>query len=397
VWVKVVMNGSFGMRPKKTMAARALPMAKALVARGHHVTLLLPPWSNPEDSGRVYEEDGVRIENIDLPARFPLSFHYLTTRRLVKRASSLKPDVIHCFKPKAYAGLSAYWIWQLKRLHLANAHLVIDTDDWEGAGGWNDLERYSWAQRRAFAWQEQWGLRHCDALSVASRALESIVWSMGIERDKVVYVPNGVEVGRWKMEVGSNLQLPSSNLRSPVLLLYTRFFEFKIERILAVFARVLESMPQTRLRVIGKGLFGEEEELLAQAKARGWEDRVRYDGWIQPERLPVELAQADAAIYPLDDTLINRAKCAMKLIDLLSAGVPVVADAVGQNIEYVRHNETGLLVPSGDVDAMANAVAALLNDRGQAQKLGDAAAHDVRDRFGWDRLVERVECAYGWR
>jgi len=34
----------------------------------------------------------------------------------------------------------------------------------------------------------------------------------------------------------------------------------------------------------------------------------------------------------------------VKLIDLLSAGVPVVADAVGQNSEYIRHNETGLLV-----------------------------------------------------
>src|SRR3972149_227933 len=116
--MRLVMIGPFGLKPKRTMAVRALPMAKALVARGHAVTMLLPPWSNPEDSGRAFEEGGVRVENVALPPRMPLPFHIRTTRRLMQRALSLTPDVIHCFKPKAYAGLSAWWLWQIKRLGL---------------------------------------------------------------------------------------------------------------------------------------------------------------------------------------------------------------------------------------------------------------------------------------
>ncbi|MGH2593700.1 MAG: glycosyltransferase, partial [Anaerolineae bacterium] len=61
---------------------------------------------------------------------------------------------------------------------------------------------------------------------------------------------------------------------------------------------------------------------------------------------------------------------------------------------YIRHNETGLLVRSGDVAAMADAVVTLLNDRVRARMLGQAAARDMRTRFGWDRLVEAVEQAY---
>jgi glycosyltransferase involved in cell wall biosynthesis len=101
------------------------------------------------------------------------------------------------------------------------------------------------------------------------------------------------------------------------------------------------------------------------------------------------------AIHPFDDTLINRTKCSVKLIDLLSAGVPVVADAVGQNAEYIRHNETGMLVSSGDVEAMAQAVIDLLIDREKADRLGRRAAQDVGERFSWERLVLDVERIYG--
>ncbi len=390
--MRIVMIGPFGLRPKGTMAARALPMARALAMRGHAVTMLLPPWSNPEDSGRVYDEGTVRIENIDLPPRRPLAFDVLTTRRLVKRALAFKPDVIHCFKPKAYAGLAAWWVWRLKGLGLSRVRLVVDSDDWEGAGGWNDREGYSWAQKRMFTWQEQWGLRHCDALTVASRALESIVWSMGVPQSKVLYVPNGVEVGSWRLEVGGvSANHPTGQ---PTILLYTRFFEFKVGRVLDVFGRVLQSVPDANLLVVGKGLFGEEERLLEQAAALGWGERVSYEGWIDPADLPGVLTRADVAIYPFDDTLLNRTKCAVKLIDLLAAGVPVIADAVGQNVEYIRHDETGILVPSGDAAAMADAIVTLLHEHRRARILGGAAARDVRTRFGWNRLVETVERAY---
>ncbi len=379
------------------MAARALPMARALAARGHSVAMLLPPWSNPEDSGRAFEDSGVRVENIELPPPRPVLFHLSTTRQLVRRALVFNPDVVHCFKPKAYAGLSAWWLWRMKRLGRMRARLVVDTDDWEGAGGWNDRESYSWMQKRMFAWQEQWGLRHCDALTVASRALESIAWSMGVPPSKVFHVPNGVEVGSWKLEVGSaasNLQPPTSNLQPPTLLLYTRFFEFKIERVLELLGRVMQSVPDARLLVVGKGLFGEEAELLARAQAAGMGDRLEYAGWVDPAELPALFARADVAIYPFDDTLLNRTKCPVKLTELLAAGVPVVADAVGQIAEYIRHNETGVLVSSGDVTAMADAVAALLKEHRRARALGSAAARDVRARFGWERLVDVVEQAY---
>ena len=189
--MRIAVIGPFGLRPKGTMSVRALPLARALVARGHAVRMILPPWDWPQDAGCKMQDAGVEIENIELPAGVPGLFHLNTTRRLVQRALDFQPDVIHCFKPKAYAGLAAWWVWQLKRMGRVKACLIIDTDDWEGAGGWNDLNSYSWAQRQMFAWQEQWGLTHNDGVTVASKALQSIVYSLGVKPDRVCYVPNG--------------------------------------------------------------------------------------------------------------------------------------------------------------------------------------------------------------
>ena len=403
--MRIAMIGPFGLRPKGTMAVRALPMARALVKRGHAVTMILPPWDYPDDANRSFDDAGVSIENIILPRSIPLLFHINTTRRLVKRALAFQPDVIHCFKPKSYAGLSAWWLWQMKRIGLIKARLIVDTDDWEGAGGWNDFSRqssvvssqlsavsgqYSWAQKKMFAWQENWGLRHNDGVNVASRALQSIVWSLGVKRERVVYVPNGVQPSA----VSGQWSAVSDQRAAMTILLYTRFFEFKVERVIEVLRRVIEQVPEAKLLVVGKGFFGEEDELLRQAAAIGLRDQIEYQGWVDAGRLPELFGRSSVAIYPFDDTLINRTKCSVKLIDLLAAGVPVVADAVGQNVEYIAPNDTGMIVPSGDVEAMANAVIDLLRDPDRRLQLSEKAMRDVRERFDWDCLVEAVEQLY---
>jgi glycosyltransferase involved in cell wall biosynthesis len=415
--VRVVMIGPFGLRPKGTMGGRALPMARALAARGHSVTVILPPWQNPEDAGCSWQEDGVTVENVSLPPRIPGLFHLLIALRLACRALALRPDVVHLFKPKAYSGLTHWLLSWLPRTR--RPCLVVDTDDWEGHGGWNEIGGYTPAQRRFFAWQERWGLTHAGAVTVASRTLESLVWALGVPPRRVFYVPNGVAESKEARNKKQEASDDQSCILHPAscILLYTRFFEFSVSRVVEILRRVREAVPEARLLVVGKGFCGEEEELLRLATQSGltvqrdpppitfhvsrftfhasrFTPDVIYYGWVPFDTLPTYFAQATLAIYPFDDTLVNRTKCAVKLRDLLAAGVPVVADAVGQNREYIRHGETGWLVSPGDVTAFAEAVVRLLQDAQLRQRLGRAAARDLRERFAWARLVETVERAY---
>jgi len=393
--MKIAFVGPFALQPKRTMAVRALPLAKALVARGHEVQMWLPPWDNPQDAGREWQDGGVQIHNVALPPHLPLAHHALLTQRLVRGALRGRPDAVHCFKPKAYAGLSAWTLWQLKRLGVAHTRLVVDTDDWEGPGGWNELQHYSGTEQRFFAWQERWGLRHNDALTVASRTLQSIAWSLGVPPAQVHYLPNGAsatvtpsvdEIDALRERYGLH--------DAQVALLYTRFFEYGVERGWAIMRGVLEQLPDVRWLVVGKGLFGEEEQLLELARSQGRETDVCYAGWVPPEALPAHFALADVAIYPFDDTLVNRCKCAVKLIDLLAAGLAVVADGVGQNGEYIEHGVSGLLVRPGATAAFVAAVVHLLRDTELARQLGRGARERIRENYLWERLATIAEQAY---
>lgn len=383
------MVGPFGLSPRMTMRVRALPLGKALVRRGHTVTLLLPPWQNPEDAGRRWTDEGVRIHNVDLPRRVPGWFHGRLTARMVRQVHRMEPDVLHVIKPKAYGGLVHY---ALRRRY----PVVVDTDDWEGPGGWNVQGGYpSWMQR-FFTWQERWGLDHADAVTVASRALETLVWARGIPPDRVYYLPNGVN----PPQMGP--QRPDGE--RPTMLLYTRFFEFDLDRLWRIVAGVRERQPDARLLVVGAGFEGEEDALLAEARRAGWtvsetwppepDADLVYAGWGTDENLPLSFALADVALYPFDDTLLNRTKCPMKLMDLQAAGVPVVADAVGQIAQTVESGRTGLLVPAGDEQAFIEALLILLESPQRCRAMGMTAQTSISRRFDWDRLSLAAESAY---
>jgi glycosyltransferase involved in cell wall biosynthesis len=389
--MRVTFIGPFGLRVKGTMSRRALAMARALAARGHQVDIILPPWDCPEDSRREWEEEGVGVHNIALPPRFPLLFHLLITWRLVRRALALQPDVVHCFKPKAHAGLSAAVIWFLRRLGWTRVWLVVDSDDWEGWGGWNEIGDYTWVQKRFFAWQERWGLTHCDALTVASRALQTLAWSLGVVPKRVFYVPNGTPHASRFTPHASRFTFHASRF---TVLLYTRFFEFQAGRVIEVFERVAAEVPEVQFLIVGKGLSGEEEKLLHLASQRGLADRMVYAGWVEPIELPGYLAAADVAIYPLDDNLLNRARCSAKLVDLMAAGLAIVAEDVGQSREYIEQGRSGLLAEAGDTEAFARCVVKLLRDERLRGAMGNEARRRVCEEFAWERLVERIERAY---
>lgn len=394
--MKIVFIGPFGLQPKGTMSVRALPLAKALVKQGHSVTVVIPPWDDRQRSGQSWEEEGVQVINITLPPRLPVLFDIMLTRSLAAQAIALKPQVVHFFKPKGYAGLAHLLLWWLRRLGAFKARLVVDADDWEQA--WNERLPYSGLQKRLFAWQENWGLRHADAVTVASRALQRLTMAhRRHDSAKIYYVPNGYPSGSRARAGGLTAQAVREKWQlgqAPVVLLYSRFAEFRLGRIVTLVRRVAQEMPEARWLIVGQGLQGEDEKLKRQIAQAGLDKYARFTGWLPPEDLPACFAAANAAIFPYSDTLINRTKCSVKLIDLLAAGVPVVADAVGQNCEYIQPEVSGVLVSAEDDAAFEAALLDLLRDPHKQHQLGQAAASSVRQHFNWAGLSQFVTGAY---
>jgi glycosyltransferase involved in cell wall biosynthesis len=74
-------------------------------------------------------------------------------------------------------------------------------------------------------------------------------------------------------------------------------------------------------------------------------------------------------------------------------GLPVVATAVGGVPEAVRDGVEGVLVPSGDPDALADAITELATDPDRRERMG-RAARERADAFGAEHAVRRIEAIY---
>lgn len=391
--MKIVFLAPFGIRPKGTVIARMLPLAGELQNIGHTVTIIAPPYTNPEDSGKVEVVRGVRLANVTLPSCGKALGTLLLAWRMFRATLAEKPDVVHLFKPKGYGGLAAMLMLSLRRAGIHMPVLCVDTDDWEGKGGMNDLHAYSPAEKRLFAFQEQWLSRHSVGMTVASRELECLTKGLGVPAERIFYLPNCVEDvppgdgARVRKKLGIDADVP-------VVLLYTRFFEFAQNRLHRVFAETFRLVPNIRFLVVGKGRHGEEDQLLRASREMGFAPALAMAGWLEPEDIPDYLAAADVAIYPLDDTVVNRAKCPAKLIEVIRAGIPVVVDRVGQATEYMPVVDSNLLCEPGNGEEMVEKIVTLLRDRDKSQLLGRDGRRSLLLRYNWKNIAKGLDSFY---
>ena len=383
----------FGIRPKGTLIARMIPLAAELQTMGHVVIIIAPPYTNPEDSGKTEVVRGVTVINISLGPVTGAAVTPFLAHRMFWQARAERPDLVHLFKPKGYGGIAAMVHLMLLRLGASFPPLFVDTDDWEGKGGMNDMHPYSRAERIVFGIQEARLPLRAAGVTVASRALEVMVVAMGIPRQRLLYLPNCV--GDPPSGNGTALRKRMGIApETPVVLLYTRFFEFSQEKLHFLLAEIFRQIPGVRFLVVGKGRLGEEELLLAAGRKMGFAPALVMAGWVEPISLPDHLAAGDLALYPFSNTLVNRTKCPAKLTEILLAERAVIADNVGQLAEYIDPGRSGILCDPDNWEEMANQAVRLLNDPELRRTVGESGGRYLRERFRWFDFAQRLDNLY---
>jgi glycosyltransferase involved in cell wall biosynthesis len=155
--------------------------------------------------------------------------------------------------------------------------------------------------------------------------------------------------------------------------------------LLAAVARVRERLPAIRLLLVGGGAL--RRDLVARAEALGLAEVVIFAG--SRGDVPEILAALDLFVLPsLWEGLPNA------VLEAMAAGLPVVATAAGGTPEVVVDGETGLLVPPGDVTALAEAIERLLRDPGLRRKMGEAGRKRVEGHFTIEQTVAQTVALY---
>ncbi len=150
-------------------------------------------------------------------------------------------------------------------------------------------------------------------------------------------------------------------------------------------AVVAADHPEITWHILGDGAL--RNDLQTKAIKAGLGDRVKFVGRVVD--VPSHLAKLQVGVNCSDSEGFSNA-----LLEYMFKGCAVVATDVGGNAEAVRSGETGLLVPAGDVFALAEELKRLVEDVSLRRRLADNARRFVENNFNWDRCVAAHEAVY---
>ena len=158
---------------------------------------------------------------------------------------------------------------------------------------------------------------------------------------------------------------------------------------ISAFASLVPRFPGLRLVIAGDGPV--RNDLERQAVELGVSNLIDFLGWVNPETVPALMNRATLVVMP------SRWEEAFGLVALEAALMarPVVATRVGGLPEVVAHEQTGLVVEKDDHQALAGAIAFLLEHAEVAVKMGKSACLRAQDLFSLKRHVDAYHDLYG--
>ena len=333
-----------------------LTLLPALAAAGEEVAFVGlddPRW----DPQPFYER--LAVAHVRLAC--PRDLDPALARRLRSELRRLRPDVVHTHLVHAdvYGALAS----------LRQPWALVSTkhnDDPFRAGPFRFVERVL--------------ARRADRVIAITRALARFtVDRVGLPARKVDVVHYGLD------------ELPAPWAEGPpppaegrLLLAVARLTE---QKGLDVAVRALPAIPgDVRLAVLGEG--PARPALEALARELGVERRLLLPGRVGD--VAAWLERAAVVVHPA-----RWEGFGLAVLEAMLASRPVVASAVSSIPELVADGETGVLVPPDDPDALASAVAALLQEPERAERLGRAGRERARSEFSVAAMASGTLSAYG--
>jgi glycosyltransferase involved in cell wall biosynthesis len=134
---------------------------------------------------------------------------------------------------------------------------------------------------------------------------------------------------------------------------------------------------------------GDVEGVRAAIAAAPWGTRVRLPGWVEGAEKAGYLARAGVFLLPSYAEGLPVA-----VLEAMAHGLAVITTPVGGIPDAVVDGETGIMVPPGDVPAIARACVSLLRDADLRARLGACARRRVEDRFEVSRVLGELYATY---
>jgi glycosyltransferase involved in cell wall biosynthesis len=213
-----------------------------------------------------------------------------------------------------------------------------------------------------------------DAIACISRGIEREVLAQGVPRERVHYLPNPVDTHRFAPASVDDRHALRATLGVPPDAVLCAFVGrlSKEKGVMELVQAWAAARPAAQLVIVGPPMTDHPWDVSKPAQefvaSHGLGDRVRFVGAQPPDAVAAWLRASDFAAQPSHFEAMGLAAA-----EAMASGLPVIATDTGGYRDFVMPNETGLLVPVGDVPALAAAITTLTTDAPLRTQLGRQA------------------------
>lgn len=197
---------------------------------------------------------------------------------------------------------------------------------------------------------------------------------------RVITVANPIEAEAF-------LRLDETRRRRNVVLFLGRLDDQKgtIDLVEAVF-RARREIPDIKLWFAGEG---DMPSIVARAQERQMREALEFLGWVDGQAKARVLAEASVYVLPS-----YREGSPLAVLEAMAAGLPVIATAVGGIPDVIENDRNGILVPPGDIEALAAALLKMLRDPALCSEMGKISRAKIMARFSTSTTMRQIEALY---
>lgn len=385
----LVLSSVYARHPSDSEVPWMRESIKHLVAAGHHVEILAPSWKGLPD----HEIDGVVVHRFRYA---PRSVEYLTGEEGAASKTRGRPWLQLLAVPYIAFGFVRCWKlcepgkFDVLHVHWPFPHGLMAQAGRLRAGlpcvlNFHGAELLLMRRKKWIRPILRWLLGQSEAVLCNSNFTRGRIEE--VRKVPVELSPYGTTLP----DAPSGTKLPR-HAEDPFRILFVgRHIERKgIEHLIDAMA-FLEGDRFT-LDIVGHG--DRTEVLKARALATG-DVRIRFPGKLPSEDLARAYAEANVFVLPaVVDSKGDTEGLGVVLIEAAEMGLPLVGSDVGGIPDVVVDNETGLLVPPADPQALADALRRLADDPVLARHLVEGARARTRELFSWDVVIPHLEGVY---
>jgi rhamnosyl/mannosyltransferase len=344
--------------------------AEGMQARGHQVRVLVT------NTGRRTVTESIRGVSVVKTGRqfnvssAPVSFELPRYLRQLGRDS----DIVHLHAP--------YPPGELAQLAVRAGQRTVITYHSDIVKQATLLKFYAPFLRRI--------LRRADAIFVSNPTYAQGSRFLRPHLGKIEVIHFGIDLSRFALTDEVLCQAKQLRQRfgpAPIVLFVGRLRYYKGVEVLI---RAMERVKSARCVVVGVGPMETQIRDLVRSLDLG--ERVCLAGNVSDDELPAYYHAADIFVLP---SIHRSESLGIVQIEAMASGRPVISTELGTGTSYVnQHEQTGLVVPPEDPQALAQAIERLASDGALRASYGAAALARVQEEFSIDRMLERTEQLY---